>query len=244
MKLVSLNIERSKHLALVLPFLEHEQADAVCLLEVMAYDVPQLEVVLGPVSIFTPTTIHEAESRPAPFGQAIFSRLEITQAKEVFYWGGKQQLPTLDFSTAETKHTTEYHAVSYVDVTSGDESFRIAATHFTWTPHGEADDLQRKDLAAMLHVLEGMGEFVLTGDFNAPRGGEIFSALAEKYKDNIPSEYQSSLDLTLHRAAPLNLMVDGLFTTPAYSASSVRLQLGLSDHAAVIATIARAKTVG
>ncbi len=67
--------------------------------------------------------------------------------------------------------------------------------------------------------------------------------LAPKYKDNIPSHYKTSIDAALHRAGkerPEGLadkMVDGLFTTPGYTAVDVRLQFGVSDHAAIVATI-------
>ena len=81
--------------------------------------------------------------------------------------------------------------------------------------------------------------FVLTGDFNAPRGGEIFAELASRYKDNIPNHYQSSLDPDLHRVKNLKLMVDGLFSTPDYNLGEVRLINGVSDHLAVAAKVSK-----
>jgi endonuclease/exonuclease/phosphatase family metal-dependent hydrolase len=117
------------------------------------------------------------------------------------------------------------------------ETFRVATTHFTWTPDGSADDYQRADVKKLLAILGGMGEFVLTGDFNAPRGGEIFGTLAEKYKDNVPSHYTTSIDGALHRAGPLELMVDGIFSTPGYAVSDVELVAGVSDHKAIVATV-------
>ena len=41
----------------------------------------------------------------------------------------------------------------------------------------------------------------------------------------------------LHRAGPLDLMVDGLFLSPHYRASNVQLAAGVSDHQAVVATL-------
>ena len=89
----------------------------------------------------------------------------------------------------------------------------------------------------LLACLEPEEEFTLCGDFNAPRGGEIFTALAMRYQDNIPLEYASSIDGNLHRKGPLPYMVDGLFTTPSYIASDVSLQSGVSDHCAILATV-------
>jgi endonuclease/exonuclease/phosphatase family metal-dependent hydrolase len=101
-----------------------------------------------------------------------------------------------------------------------------------------------------LGILETQGEFVLTGDFNAPRmhkgnPGEIFSAIASRYTDNIPVHYETSIDASLHRngkTRPLDFvdkMVDGLFTTPVYTAHDVGLHFGVSDHAAVSAIISK-----
>ena len=72
---------------------------------------------------------------------------------------------------------------------------------------------------------------------NAPRGNETFSRLEEKYKDNIPREYKTSIDQNLHKVKGIQFMVDGLFTTPVYKASNVKLVDGISDHMAVVAEI-------
>ncbi len=88
-------------------------------------------------------------------------------------------------------------------------------------------------------LLDAEEGFVLCGDFNAPRGGEIFSELAARYRDNIPAQYTTSIDASLHRAGDLQLMVDGIFTTPEYQASSVLLHSGVSDHYAVTADITK-----
>jgi endonuclease/exonuclease/phosphatase family metal-dependent hydrolase len=93
----------------------------------------------------------------------------------------------------------------------------------------------------LLALLAKTPELILCGDFNAPRGGEIFKMLADKYKDNIPPEYDSSLDTELHRIGKIKkLMVDGLFTTSAYIVSDVKLSEGVSDHKAVTAIISLA----
>ncbi len=50
--------------------------------------------------------------------------------------------------------------------------------------------------------------------------------------------------LNVERSKHLELadkMVDGLFTTPAYRASDVRLQFGVSDHVAIVATIEKGR---
>ena len=78
---------------------------------------------------------------------------------------------------------------------------------------------------------------VLCGDFNAPRGGEIFTRLATQSRDNVPSHYVTSIDPKLHRAGPLQLMVDGLFSTDGYRLSEVVLHNGVSDHCTITAVV-------
>ena len=133
------------------------------------------------------------------------------------------------------------------DITKDGATFRIGAVHFLWSRNGLSSNEQRSALPHLLSTLEEERQLVFAGDFNAPRGGEIFSEFAKRYVDTIPAHYVTSLDLNLHRAVKEgkrneieNKMVDGLFTTPAYIASDVRLVDGVSDHCAIVATIAKA----
>ena len=70
---------------------------------------------------------------------------------------------------------------------------------------------------------------------------EAFDRIARKYKDNIPKKYKTSLDQNLHRVKGLQYMVDGLFTTPGYKASNVKLVDGVSDHVAIVADIEKVR---
>lgn len=242
LRIVSVNIERSKHLDRMRAFLDAQRPDAICMQELMEYDVPYFEQVGGPC-LFTPATRHPAEDRPGIMGTGIFSRLPVVASAEQYYLGSRDAIFDFDFTNAQTKHATETRAVAYCDIEKDGAVFRVGTTHFTWTPDGSPDDLQRADLKNLLGVLEGLGEFVLAGDFNAPRvyhsePGEIFSLLAAKYVDNIPLEYETSIDGSIHRAGPLPYMVDGLFSTPGYAVSDVTLHAGVSDHMAITATVA------
>lgn len=89
----------------------------------------------------------------------------------------------------------------------------------------------------LLKFLSEIPEFILCGDFNAPRGGIIFDTIASKYKDNIPSEINTTIDKNLHKAGDLKLVVDGLFTTPSYQITSIKIIDSLSDHCAILANI-------
>ena len=249
LRLASVNIERSKHLSRVLRFLGGRKLDVVCIQELMQRDIPIFEQELGATSIYVGNTIHQAEGNPGVMGLGIFSTLPIRSHSVEYYGGSVGELVDFDHASLETRRTTENRTVLHCGIEKAGITFRIATTHFAWTPDGLPSDFQREDLGAMLAILEQMDPFVLCGDFNAPRGGEIFGRLAARYKDNIPAKYPWSVDLDLHwrgrahmerEATQVGLpgfMVDGLFTTPRYSAKDVELHNGISDHCAITATI-------
>jgi len=247
LKLIFLNIERSKHLDLVIPFLQKEQADVVCLQEVDEKDMPLITKTIEAQSYaFSPMLRAAQEVERPVVGIGVFSHLPALRIDEYYYAGSRQELPeqTHDMQPTDVECPGN-EAVSVLDVQIDGNIYRIASTHFAWSPQGKATDRQRTDMQALLRVVSTLGEFVLCGDFNAPRGGEIWNELANRYQDNIPPEYKTSIDVNLHRAGkdrPQELadkMVDGLFTTPHYKASGVRLVSGVSDHMAVVATISR-----
>jgi endonuclease/exonuclease/phosphatase family metal-dependent hydrolase len=245
LSLVSVNVERSKHLDLVRAFLETRQPDVVCMQELMEYDIPYFEQALEAQCIFAPTSMQPAEDKPGAEGIAIFSRSPIHTSARAYYRGAFDRSVQVDHTSVESKYRSSSAVVLSAVITHDGEEFQLATTHFTWTPDGKPDDFQRRDMKSMLEALSGLGEFVLTGDFNAPRifdgrPGEIFAELASKYKDNIPARYTTSIDGSLHRAGSLELMVDGVFSTPAYIVSDVELHTGVSDHCAVTALITKA----
>jgi len=247
LKLVSLNIERYKHLDLVEKFLAARMPDIFCVQEVFEQDLERFSRVLGGAShTFEPMGKRPDEPPPGVMGIAIFSRLPI-KTKRVHYYAGTPGALRDSIQSDESTYNLLNKMVLVCDIEKEGTAFRIATTHFTWTPDGKADKVQRTDIKNLLEILSGLDEFVLTGDFNAPRGGEIFGMLAEKYRDNIPPEYKTSLNVSLHRAGkswPEELadkMVDGMFSTPAYVVSDVELVSGVSDHCAIVATVSPAR---
>ena len=237
--LVSLNIERHKHVERVASFLSACKPDVVCLQEILEEHIQEFAGAMGATEhTFAPMCLRPQESSSV-MGVAILSRLSIKRKTAEYYVGDPSHLPESFLGRVETYNNMN-RALLVCDVEKEGTPFRIATTHFTWTPDGSASDLQREHMAALLKKLEAAGELVFSGDFNAPRGGEMFSTLAAKYKDNVPHLYTSSIDPVLHRAGPLSLMVDGLFSTPAYTVSDVRMECGVSDHCALVATVSKA----
>jgi endonuclease/exonuclease/phosphatase family metal-dependent hydrolase len=248
-KLVCLNVERSKHLDRIMPFLEAENADVICLQEVVETDIPLFEKYAGACVVNARTCIHEGdepEKGDIIDCNVIFTRHDVLTSDTIFYAGDPTTLPRQTVTKEGAPRTEPNRLLSFIRIQKESETFCIANTHFTWSSRGLATELQRTDMQALLETLPQIGGFVLCGDFNAPRGGEIFAMLADKYKDEIPERYKTSIDVNLHRAGHLpseqmdQKMVDGLFSTPEYAVSDVELHSGVSDHMAITATIGKA----
>jgi endonuclease/exonuclease/phosphatase family metal-dependent hydrolase len=242
-RLVCLNVERSKHLERILPFLAAQKPDVVCLQELLERDIPYFEEVIGPCRAYGIDGMHPAdppESGAVMEGAGIFSALPILERHVTYYAGSEDHA-----RTRQAQRMPDDLAVVSCVMQKDGEDFRVLTTHFTWTPDGQPSEKQRADMKSLLAALDTLGEFVFCGDFNAPRGGEIFAMLASRYKDHIPPEYKTSIDVKLHRAGHLpaeemdKKMVDGLFTTSEYAAKDVALHSGVSDHMAITATITK-----
>jgi endonuclease/exonuclease/phosphatase family metal-dependent hydrolase len=237
-KIASLNIERSKHIDRILKFIQKEQPDIFCVQELCKADIPYFESIFGNAYAYVPMAMYydnDTGTEGCEMGLGIFSRSKILNYRAHLYVDTQQKLP-------EYRHPNQHTSNRYLlvcDIAKDDVTFCIGTTHFTWTPDGKVDENQRKDISALLEAIEKESELIVVGDFNAPRGGEIFSLLAERYTDNVPPEYTTSIDGTLHRAGELQYMVDGFFSTPGYEVGTVRMECGVSDHCALVGTVAK-----
>jgi len=239
LKLISINIEMWKHLDLVIPFVVREAPDVVCIQELLEDDIPEFEKAFSGSIHFAPMEKFLTPNGLQVTGVGLLSRLASRDISRAYYIGAEGRIIEYDMTSEQTRHETESCSVVFSTFDKDGAGFKIGTTHFTWSEDGQPNDYQRKNMRELLSVLETSEEFVLTGDFNAPRGGEIFSMLADKYKDNVPSHYTTSIDGNLHRAGQLNLMVDGIFSTQGYKVSNVEMVRGLSDHCALVARVSR-----
>lgn len=245
MKLISCNIEWDRHLDTVLPFIKETRPDVLCVQELFELDIPLFEEVIGGTGYFVPTMQKQTTRGTISEGIGVFSRLPRTNERTLQYSGsvGAAYLHSEDPETWDKDY--ELRALAAADISFEGTSYRILTTHFNWTKKGTSTPEQLQAMERMLGLLKKEEPFVLAGDMNAPRGGETFSLIAEKYKDNIPQHYKTSIDIALHRAGQVDgeqlsrLMVDGLFTTPEYKVKNAELVFGISDHAAIVATIER-----
>lgn len=244
LKLVSLNLEGHKHLDLQVPFFRAQLPDVLCMQEVFESDFSFLKNELGMHGVFAPMCRHAHENGAEIFeswGVAILTKLSMPTMQARYYFGDPQIIHEFVNSVVSPQEHMN-KVLMYADVLNSEGTrFSVGTTHFTWTPNGQSNDRQRQDLRALFKELEAIPEIVFCGDFNAPRGGEIFNAIAQRYKDNIPVHYTTSIDGNLHHKGQLEYMVDGLFSTSEYTVHNVCLESGVSDHCATVADIVRDK---
>lgn len=237
--LASINIERSRHLASVIAFLSNVGPDVVCLQELVEEDLHEICDRLDfPHLAYVPMMRHAGEGRLRLTGIGILARVEFRQTETLHYAGKGSGNDPYDISTADSKVRTSRYSVILAEVLADTAAFTIGCTHFPWTPDGSPSDHQRRACVRLIELLAGR-QLVLCGDFNAPRGGEIFSRFASLWRDNVPTSYLTSIDPKLHRNAPLERMVDGVFSTSDYRVRNVVLHEGVSDHYALTAEISR-----
>lgn len=240
-KLVTANIEGDKHFDRVFPFLSKQAADVVCLQEVFEADLHLFTEKLGGSIFFAPLTkmTLEHQNSHAPrglWGVAIWLRdgLVADDVKTHYYRGdATQALQSADPGMGACR------AVLVASCNTGAANYTIATTHFTWTPDGEADDRQRADYNNLMEYLENTPDLILCGDFNAPRGGEVFTAFTSRFTDNLPSNIDSTIDPVLHRLKDtVRTVVDTVFSTDGYRVENVVVYDGVSDHKAIACDIA------
>lgn len=241
LRLLSLNIERDEHYDTVLALIEERNPDVLCLQEVPKEFAERLSAELGYEWEFKLRA--HVPSRVAPEvtlteGMLIAWKPELTlRGVAVHTYRTKEERPITERPT----HANDVdRSLVVATLNHQGETFRIGTTHFTWTPDGGPSEEQHRDMDRLLQALAEFHDetgIIFCGDFNAPRGGEIFARLNERYADHIPPHITSTIDPKLHRAPGIELVVDGLFSTAQYQAHNVEIIDGVSDHKAIFAVI-------
>lgn len=239
MKFLTGNIEGSRHLtARLLPFFTREKFDVLCLQEVFEADLALLEQTTGLRAIFCPmaqvTTPNPHLPVRGPWGLAILAADFLFKQTD-YYVGHAAYLP--EFFEQENPNSMNRMLLRACVRVAGQE-FQLATTHFTWSGNGEVTDEQRQVFSRLQVLLQPLRPLILCGDFNTPRGGEIFDTLAQQLQDNIPSQIETTIDKNLHKSGhDIRLVVDGLFSSPEYRVKQVHIWPNTSDHMMVTAEI-------
>ncbi len=236
---MTLNIEGNRHLDKVLPFLKKMKPDVICLQELFAVDAPRFEAELRMDGVFFPLCRVEKENKynispRGLWGLGLFTKLAHTEMTASHYKGRRDHIPVFSEPNSNNR------VLLTTTVTKSKQRFNIGTTHFTWSGDGQATLEQHRDFTALMKLVQEFDDLVLAGDFNAPRGGQIFSAFEQHFKDRLPKRYDTTIDPDHHYAGPLKLVVDTIFTTSGYKAKNVKTHGGVSDHQAVSGDISLA----
>lgn len=236
LKLLTLNIEGDRHLARVRELIARHSPDVVCLQEVFESDCATLAAVGGYTARFGISLRMSTDAGPArDWGVAVLTRTALRRQALIYY---TDAVPILEF--VEPNDARRLALVTELE--HGGRVYRIVATHFTWSPDGHINDEQRVDFARLQHVLDRYPDYVLCGDFNAPRGREMFAKFTAELRliDHLPPDVTTTLDPRFHRMKDaLELVVDTVFSTQHYAAMDVQVLDGVSDHKAILATLER-----
>lgn len=238
LKLLTLNIEGHRHLERWPAKILLEKPDVVCMQEVFSADMPYIENTLGMKGFFAPMLDVNQENKYGinplgTWGLGFFTNLEHTPEKTEYYFGSENLKPF------ELPNDASRLVLSST-VTKDGKQFSVGTTHFTWSDKGLTTDEQRRDFQELKKIIMGFDELILCGDFNAPRGKEIFGEFETLLTDNLPQDIISTIDHDLHYAGKIDLVVDTIFTTPHYKMSNVRVLNGVSDHLGVVGEVERA----
>lgn len=232
-KFICVNIEQHLHLKEVHNFLNEQQADIVCFQEVREGDLPPFEQAFGYTSVFAP--MHDIlASGGNRKGVAILTRGEVVNSERIFYG---DFMPTPPHNPTPDVIVPDQAVLLYAEVRCGEQVYSVATTHFTWSSMAQVTDYQRRNMTRLLANLSRYPKLILCGDFNTPRGDEIYDTLAHHYHDNLPKSVTTTVDGTFHRNGNLQLVVDSIFTTPHYRVSDVQVMTGVSDHCALVALV-------
>ena len=247
MKLLCVNIEGQKHVDKIRELLQKENADVVCLAECFPDTIDYLTGGKYPYRLYVPTyQVDQVEgegplglipSTTRVWGEAIVSQYPLLDAQTTYLSMdsyGADNIPT---------HGTDHHipALIVANIKMGGETIRVGTVHLTWTPKASMTKRQRQNVAELIELLSGQ-EIVLAGDFNLPRGNDVYVKMSKYFKDNVPSSIMTTLDPEFHytnkgQVKKLELVVDYVWSTPKYLVKSVRVISGVSDHCAITCEI-------
>jgi endonuclease/exonuclease/phosphatase family metal-dependent hydrolase len=237
LKLLTLNIQGDRHLDRVRDAIALHLPDIVCLQEVFEVDCATLAAV-GQYNVkYVVGTYMDAanNARFAPkgsWGLAVLSKLPVQRQVIISYADD----PTIRIFR---QPNDPRRVVIVTELAHQSRSYRIVTTHFTWSPDGHITDEQRADFVRLKQVMKHYPDYVLCGDFNAPRGREMFAKFTDELSliDHLPADITTTIDAQYHYASSLELVVDTIFSTLDYHVTDIQLLAGLSDHKGILAMV-------
>ena len=174
--LLSLNIQRDYNFDRVTALVAKLDPDVICFQEALLPFVEEFAREFGYGHLFSLRTYGENDQANAPLPEGIallWKQDELCLVKQ-----GDHHYNDNDAIFPEASPNAVRRALLLGTFEHGDVVYRVGTTHFTWTPDGSASDEQHRDMKNLLTALESYHDehgVIFTGDFNAPRGGEVFA---------------------------------------------------------------------
>lgn len=236
-KLISVNIEGSKHLPEIEELILTEKPDVVCLQELFEVDLPKLQHATGMQGSFSVMTkVSSSNKYEIPpnglWGLGILSKWPFSPVENYFYRGEEDSIPEFVMPNSVNR------LLMHTDVDVEGSIFPIANTHFTWSVGGKVTEEQGYHFQKLRRILAEFDKLILCGDFNTQRGAGLYEQFASMYQDSLPPEVDTTIDPVLHYAGGLKLVVDAVFASSHFQVLSARTQDGVSDHKALIVEVA------
>jgi exonuclease III len=163
LKLLTLNIEEDKHFDLILPYLQAEKFDVICLQEIFEKDVTVLAEAAQAKALFSP--LSHLNGHIWGVAMLIRQELPIHNTIQKLYKGNPEELPTF---THDNPNIVNRGIIS-TQIEKNNLQYRVTTTHFTWADGGGTNPDQTRDFASLENLLDEVGETILCGDFDAPR---------------------------------------------------------------------------
>ena len=238
LKLLTLNVEQDRHRDRVRTALATHLPDIVCLQEVLEPECSVLAEIGGyefqyaPMTRVRSGTLNRMEN--LTWGIAVLTRIPL-QHRKIIYYSDDPELR--DFHQPSDAR----QVLIATEFEHEDLPHRLVTTHFTWSPDGQFTQEQHTDFQRLKAALTAYPDYVLCGDFNAPRGGALFSLFADELRliDHLPASVTTTIDPQFHRAGALELVVDTIFSTRDYAVNELEVVEGISDHKGILARVRR-----
>jgi|SRR3989344_288601 len=222
----------------ILDFIYRERPEVILLQEVYEGSLERIRNALGGQIIFSSMcrlSLTDRQEDAEGWGVAVGSRYRLLDVREDYYHGTREHASDLVLNNGLQATSSLLQA----NLEIGSDRFNFGTTHFTWHNRAEPSDEQLEDFKKLAVLLDRTPDLVLTGDFNSPRGYPIFDSIAQRYKDNIPDNVDTTNDTGVRPEATWRLVIDGFFTSPHYLAENIRMVQGLSDHQGIMGEVRR-----
>lgn len=235
---LSLNIEADRHLDVIAAYIAKVQPDVIQFQEIYRIHAEAWATQFGYSCTFVPhVDFTVAEHIFKPLGEWGIATLTKKVPRSV--WHGYYSAEPHTIPHEFMKVMKHPRALLMTELEADGTIYTFGNTHFTWAMPDQADQVQAADFARLQAYLHTYPSFVLSGDFNAPRGSLVWNELSREYITWVPESVESTLDPVLFRKPGLKLVVDHLFSTPDYVCDEVQVLTGLSDHCAITATVSK-----